>query len=31
VPGGILPGCHDDAFWERNLPAGLRFIGTHLS
>jgi hypothetical protein len=30
VPGGILPGCHDDAFWERNLPAALRFLGAHL-
>ncbi len=24
-PGGILPGCHDDAFWARNLPAALSF------
>jgi hypothetical protein len=24
--GGILPGCHDDAFWARNLPAALRFL-----
>jgi pimeloyl-ACP methyl ester carboxylesterase len=31
VPGGILPGCHDDPFWERNLPAALHFIGDHLS
>lgn len=30
VPGGILAGCHDDAFWARNLPAALRFIGLHL-
>jgi S-formylglutathione hydrolase FrmB len=30
VPGGILPGCHDDAFWARNLPAALRFIAAHL-
>jgi acetyl esterase/lipase len=29
-PGGILPGCHDDAFWDRNLPGSLRFIGEHL-
>jgi S-formylglutathione hydrolase FrmB len=29
-PGGILPGCHDDSFWERNLPGSLRFIGAHL-
>jgi acetyl esterase/lipase len=28
--GGILSGCHDDTFWERNLPASLRFIGEHL-
>jgi len=28
--GGILSGCHDNAFWERNLPASLRFIGEHL-
>ena len=31
VPGGIVAGCHDDAFWERNLPAALQFIGEHLS
>jgi hypothetical protein len=24
--GGILPGCHDDAFWARNLPAALSFL-----
>jgi S-formylglutathione hydrolase FrmB len=30
VPGGIAAGCHDDAFWLRNLPAALRFIGGHL-
>jgi S-formylglutathione hydrolase FrmB len=24
--GGILPGCHDDAFWARNLPAALTFV-----
>ncbi len=23
VAGGILPGCHDDAFWDRNLPGAL--------
>jgi hypothetical protein len=28
--GGILSGCHDYAFWERNLPGSLRFIGKHL-
>jgi acetyl esterase/lipase len=31
VPGGILSGCHDDAFWERNLPAALEFIAARLS
>jgi S-formylglutathione hydrolase FrmB len=31
VPGGIVAGCHDDAFWARNLPAALQFIGGHLS
>jgi len=31
VPGGIRPGCHDDAFWLRNLPAALRFNGAHLA
>jgi len=30
VPGGIVEGCHDDAFWARNLPAALQFIGRHL-
>jgi S-formylglutathione hydrolase FrmB len=30
VPGGIIGGCHDDAFWARNLPAALQFIGRHL-
>ena len=30
VPGGILSGCHDDAFWERNLPGALEFIAAHL-
>jgi pimeloyl-ACP methyl ester carboxylesterase len=25
-PGGILPGCHDDAFFARNLPAALSFV-----
>ena len=27
VPGGLLAGCHDDAFWLRNMPAALQFIG----
>jgi enterochelin esterase-like enzyme len=31
VPGGLLPGCHDDAFWLSNMPAALQFIGAHLS
>jgi hypothetical protein len=30
VPGGILPGCHDDAFWERNMPGALQFIDRKL-
>jgi poly(3-hydroxybutyrate) depolymerase len=30
VPGGILSGCHDDAFWQRNQPDGLSFLATHL-
>jgi len=30
VPGGIAAGCHDDAFWARNLPAALQFIAGHL-
>ena len=29
-PGGILAGCHDDAFWGRNLPAALTFLSAHL-
>ena len=29
-PGGILGGCHDDAFWARNLPAALTFLAAHL-
>jgi acetyl esterase/lipase len=24
--GGILAGCHDEAFWGRNLPAALTFL-----
>ena len=31
VPGGLLPGCHDDAFWLSNMPAALQFIGARLS
>lgn len=30
VAGGILSGCHDAAFWERNLPAALAFVEAHL-
>jgi pimeloyl-ACP methyl ester carboxylesterase len=26
VPGGVLAGCHDDAFFERNMPAALQFL-----
>jgi S-formylglutathione hydrolase FrmB len=29
--GAILAGCHDNAFWARNLPGGLTFISAHLS
>jgi hypothetical protein len=31
VAGGILAGCHDDAFWDRNMPAALRFASAHLA
>lgn len=27
---GILSGCHDDAFWGRNLPTALSFIAAHV-
>lgn len=30
VPGGILPGCHDDAFWARNMPAALQFVAQNM-
>ena len=30
TPGGILPGCHDGAFWARNMPAALNFTAAHL-
>jgi hypothetical protein len=30
VSGEITGGCHDNAFWLRNLPAALHFIGAHL-
>ncbi len=29
--GGLLPGCHDDAFFARNLPAALSFVAGQLS
>jgi S-formylglutathione hydrolase FrmB len=28
---GILSGCHDEAFWGRNLPAALSFIAAHVA
>jgi hypothetical protein len=28
--GGIRSGCHDDAFWNRNLPSTLHFLAAHL-
>ncbi len=31
VQPGILSGCHDDAFWGRNLPTALSFIAAHMS
>jgi S-formylglutathione hydrolase FrmB len=30
VPGGIMPGCHDSAFWGRHWPAALELMGPHL-
>jgi enterochelin esterase-like enzyme len=30
-PGGILPGCHDAAFWARNLPVALGFVAGFLA
>ena len=29
VPGGIMPGCHDGAFWGRTMPGALSFLGQH--
>jgi hypothetical protein len=29
-PGAISGGCHDQAFWRRNLPAELAFVSRHL-
>jgi hypothetical protein len=28
--GGIGAGCHDEAFWARSAPAGLRFLARHV-
>ena len=28
--GGIEAGCHDQAFWARSAPAGLRFLARHV-
>jgi S-formylglutathione hydrolase FrmB len=28
---GILSGCHDAAFWGRNMPAALSFLAAHMS
>jgi S-formylglutathione hydrolase FrmB len=28
--GGIEPGCHDNAFWARELPTELQFLGRQL-
>jgi S-formylglutathione hydrolase FrmB len=30
VPGGMLAGCHDGAFFARNMPAALQFISARL-
>jgi len=30
IEGGIMGGCHDDAFWGRNMPTALRFIAAGL-
>ena len=29
VPGGIMPGCHDSAFWGRTMPGALTFLARH--
>lgn len=29
-PGAVTSGCHDQAFWRRNLPAELGFLAEHL-
>jgi hypothetical protein len=28
--GGIKPGCHDNTFWARGLPAELQFLDSQL-
>src|SRR5215469_10401012 len=28
--GGIDAGCHDEAFWARSAPSGLRFLARHV-
>ena len=30
VPGGIMPGCHDSAFWGRHWPTALELMGPYL-
>lgn len=30
LPGGILPGCHDAAFFERTMPVALRYLAGQL-
>jgi len=30
VPGGIMPGCHDSAFWGRHWPTALDLMGPRL-
>jgi len=31
LPGGIMAGCHDYAFWARTMPAALSFLAAHLA
>jgi S-formylglutathione hydrolase FrmB len=31
VQPGILSGCHDGAFWARNMPAALSFLAGHVA
>jgi hypothetical protein len=26
----IVPGCHDDAFWQSEQPAALGFLAAHV-